>query len=459
VSGASAWSTVVAWRWSVLTVIVLTGLLATVTRIGSDWDWVVAMGDHIRRTRSVPDHVPFAAAPTQGWHDVPVLGQLVASVLHQAGTTGVVIAHLALVVLSWCILLVGTRREGGRDAGSAVLLALVVLGSLTSWGLVRLQTYSLPLFAVLLVLVVRQSRRPDRAVWLAPPLVVLWGNLHGAVLLGVCVLGAYLLLGRLRARPQETVAVGVASLVALLVTPQGLDTVAYYVSVFDNAAADRGEGLWAAPDLGQPFDVVMLLVAALMTGLVLRHRRQAWEYVAVIGLVVATLDSARHGIWLLCLLLALAGRRPADAAPEGPVVSARAPLALTAVAVAAVAVPLVLARGDAMAGADPSVVAAVAERAGDAVVLAPAPLVESLAVAGVTVWAGNPLDAFDRPVQEAYLDFLAGRAGMRLAIDASDVVVTEDGTVEAERVEAVLAAAGAFRATSCGEGWTCHVRR
>lgn len=443
------------WRWSLVAVAGCVALVAPFARIGSDWDWLVAVGDVIRRTGSVPDHVPFAAAPSEGWHDVPVLGQLIASVLNEAGATGVVMAHLVLVVLTWCLLLVQARRQGAGDAATAMMLVLVVLGSLTSWALVRLQTYSLPLFAGMLVLVVRQSRHPDRGIWLAPLLVLLWGNLHGAALLGVCVLGAYLLLDRLRLRPRETVAVGLASLLALLVTPQGVDTVTYYAEVFGNAAADRGEGLWARPDVTQPFDVLLLLAAAVMTGLVLQRRRQVWEYVAVGGLVLATASSARHGVWLLCLLFVLAARRPEAVRPAVP----RAPMLVLVSLTAVIAVPLVLVRGDAVASADPAVVEAVAQEAGDAVVLAPAPLVESLAVAGVTIWAGNPLDAFDRPVQEAYLDFLAGRSGMGEAIDGSGVVVTHDDTDHARAVQAELAAAGDFIATPCGAGWTCHVRQ
>lgn len=443
--------------WPLAVVVVCTWLLAGVARVGSDWDWVVAMGDVVRRTGSVPDHVPFATAPSEGWHNVPVLGQVVASVLHETGAPGVVLAHLSLVVLAWMLLVLGARRQGAGDVSTSVVLVAVVLGALPSWGLVRLQTYSFPLFAVLLLLVVEQARRPDRKIWLAPVLVAVWGNLHGAVLLGVCVLGAYLLLHRLRQRPAETIAVGIASLAALLVTPQGLDTVTYYVEVFDNVAAARGEGLWARPDLGSPFDVVMLVCAGLLTGLVLRRRRRVWEYVAVAGLVVATADSARHGVWLLCLLFVLAAQ-PSEGEVRRARTSARAPLVAAGLA-AAVAVPLVLLRGDGVAGVDPAVVRAVASQAGDGVVLAPSPLVESLAVSGVTVWAGNPLDAFEPHVQEAYLDFLAGRPGLRHAVAASDVVVTRDGTPHAATVAGALATTGGFGATPCGAGWTCHVRR
>ena len=170
---------------------------------------------------------------------------------------------------------------------------------MTALVIVRAQTYSLAMFAVLVALVMSQARRPDRRIWWVVPVVVLWANMHGAVLLGVCVLGAYLLFDRLRIRPWENVAVGSASLLAVCVTPQLWKTPNYYISVFNNVSAQRGEGLWARPSLSSPFDVLMLLVGAVMLVAVWRRRRGVWEYVALIGLCLATASAARHGVWLL----------------------------------------------------------------------------------------------------------------------------------------------------------------
>lgn len=443
------------WKWSVLSLTAVTALLASVSRIASDWGWVVALGDHIRRTGTVPDHVPFASAPSDGWHNVPVLGEVVASWTAQGGPGLVVLAHLTLVVLSLLILLAGARRLGGEDRRAALLLGVLVLGALPSWSLVRLQSYSLPLFAAMVVLVVTQSRRSSRWIWSAPLLVLVWGNLHGGVLLGVCVLGAYLAFDRLRQRPAETVAVGVASLAAVLCTPQGLDTVGYYVGVLDNAAADRGEGLWGRLDPGDLFDVLMTLALVVLGVAALRHRRPAWEYVGVLGLGIATAGAARNGVWLLCLLFLLATASLHPVRHEPRRAGSRAGVLVAAALAVAVAAPVVVVRGDTLAGSDARVVAAVVKEADGRVVLAPAPLVESLAVAGARIWAGNPLDAFDIRDQEAYLDFLAGRPGMIRAVEGSELVVTRDGTAAGRAMEQMTD----FRPTSCSPGWTCYTAR
>lgn len=433
-------------------------LLAGFARVGADWDWMVALGDHVRATRSVPDFVPFAAADTSGWHNVPVLAELLTSLLHDGGDRLAVPVHLGLVALTLSVLATAARGRGASDGWVAVVMGAVVLGALPTLGIVRAQTYSLALFALLLALVVSQAARPDRRIWWAVPLVAVWANLHGAALLGVCVLGAYLLLGRLRSRPAESVAVGVTSLLALCLTPQLWKTPLYYLSVFDNVSAQRGEGLWARPSLGAPLDVLMLVVAALLLVAVLRVRRPWWEYAAVIGLCVATASAARHGVWLLFVLAVLgaARREPGEDPSRKPSWQggSRSAVALAGIGMV-VAGPLVWTRGDSVLGAPPEVVARVATVAGDDVVLAPAPLSESLAAAGVRLWAGNPLDAFTHEDQAAYLDFLDGTSGARAAIDQADVVVARASSLQASRV----AGDPAFASQPCGDDWLCFVRR
>ena len=96
---------------------------------------------------------------------------------------------------------------------------------------------------------VRQARRPDRGIWWAVPLVAVWGNLHGAVLLGVCVLGAYLVVDRLRQRPVESIAVG-AAYPGRCARRRSCGGPRSTTRVFDNVSAQRAEGLWARPALG-----------------------------------------------------------------------------------------------------------------------------------------------------------------------------------------------------------------
>ncbi len=434
-------------------------LLCLLITIGADLFWLVALGDDIRAHQRIPDGVPFAAAASDGWPPVLLVAQYALSLVHEAGLAGVLIWHYVLVLLSLVVVAVDARRRGASDLATAWILVALLLGGLATVGVVRLQTFSLLPFAALLLLLRGQHRQPDRLIWLAPLLIIVWGNLHGAVLMGVCLVGAYLLFSRLRSRPLETVVVGASCLVALLVTPATWRTIGYYLGVLDNEAARQGEGLWASPSLGNPFDVLMLVSALVLGVAALRRRLPLWEYVAVAGLSVATVMAARHGIWVLIFLAVPAARGltrrddRVDILDEGP---RRVPLGLllTLALVLCAGAGYLGYRAQSVSAHDQRLASEVSRLVPGGVVLAPEPVVESLAVHGVRVWLGNPLDAFTREDQRAYLDFMAGRAGMERAVAASDAVLVRSDAEAAE----VMASMETFTASEIAEGWLLYLR-
>jgi hypothetical protein len=78
---------------------------------------------------------------------------------------------------------------------------------------------------------------------------------------------------------------------------------------------------------------------------------------------------------------------------------------------------------------NPELVSAVKAVAQERVVLADEPVVESLAAEGVRIWMSNPIDAFDRADQAAYLDFVSGSptGNSQALLNAAEVVVVRTG--------------------------------
>ena len=415
---------------------------------GADTMWMVAIGDRIAATGSLPTGVPFAAADTSSWPNVPVLGELILYWAYSATAAGLAFALLVLTVVTLVTLAHQALEMGAHSAATAFSLALVAIGMLPTFGVIRAQMLSLVPFALLIVLLRSESRAPSRRIWLVVPLIAVWGNLHGGVLVGVALTGCYLAFSRLRATPVTALLVGLASLTSVWVNPALLRTGHYYLGVLSNEAARRGTELWARPDLGSVFDVLMLL-AAVVLGLaaVIRGRLQGWELVAVIGMAVATATSARHGMWLLLFLLGPGAlglthlvrrndsRGRAPLSPHSAEDSERSRSGRTSrivvraftLGLTAVAVVTVLGRSSVLQG-PVETVNAIKTLAGGQIVLAPEPLAEDLAAAGVTVWASNPIDAFRPEDQAAYLDVWLGRDGGRRAIQDSDVVVAQPGS-------------------------------
>lgn len=440
-------------RWTVAAVVLIDAFLAYFVTVGADCLWLVALGDDIRARGSIPSGVPFAAADTTTWHNVPVLAELTLSLVHELGIPGLAILQVLASATALVVVALDARAEGGSDLRTAGVLALFAVGGLTGLAVVRLQLFSLVAFAILFWFLRSQHRRPTPAIWWLPLIVALWTNLHGAVLLGVAVAGAYLLFSRLRRRTIETVLVGSCTLLALLATPAGVRTASYYAGVLGNEAARQGAGLWARVDLTEPFDIALIAAAAVLTGFAVRRGLPAWEWVVLAGLVLATIGAARNGLWLVMWAT------PPAAAPAR---MAKAPLrsgadgwrlaGLSLSVAAAAAVSVLLWRGAAALDPDAADARAIAEDAGDRVVLAPEPLAEALAVDGARLWVLNPIDAFSPADQRAYLAFLDGDPSA--ALPHADVVVAEEGSTTATRI----ARAPGFVLLHTEGRWTVFVR-
>ncbi|WP_156023322.1 hypothetical protein [Terracoccus sp. 273MFTsu3.1] len=393
------------------------------------------MGDTIRADHRIPQGVPFAAAPSDQWVNTTALGQVLFSVLHLGGSVGIVAAQVVAVALTLSILVSSAQRRGARVFGVVSVLVLVLVGGAAPLLIARAQLLSLVPFAALLVLLRREHDHPSQLIWVAVPLMALWGNLHGAVLVGVAVLGCYLVFSRLRSDPWTAVGVGLASLAATCLNPGLLRAPHYYLGVFGGAATNDDSGMWSRLSLTSPFDLLLLVASICLAYMTFRRRQPVWEYAAALGLGMASVVAARHGVWLLlflCVPAALALRLPPGPAPASSARASRlVPLAISAACVIVVG-GLLAVRAPTFRDAD-TVATRLADATRGQVVLVAEPLAESMAAAGATVWVSNPLDAFDHADQTAYLAFMDGdaTAGAR-ALTQADVVVAQPGTPPAQ---------------------------
>jgi hypothetical protein len=407
-----------------------TALVAVAGTIGADSRWLSALGRVIIDRGHIPDGVPYASAPSAGWHNVPVLAELI---LHwstsAAGDRGLLAAQVVAVALGLAVLALTLRREGADDLAAALVLLVVVVGALPTLVIVRSQLFSLLLFPVLIALLRAEARAPSARIWLLPLLFVLWSNLHGAVLVGFAVSAAYLVLARARRQPLVAAGALVASALAVSVTPALEHTADYYLGVLRNDAARRGIGLWAPLSFHSGFDLLLLAAALVLLVLALRARPALWELVALAALAVLTVRTARSGVWLLFFAAAPAARslrlEPGRTSP----------LAGPALLVAAALAGFGLVRGPSAKDAGEPLLHTALARAAGTPILAEALPAEQVALAGGRVWMSNPLDAFPLHDQRVYLDWLEGRPGGGDALrHAPRVVIAIRGSAAAKRL-------------------------
>jgi hypothetical protein len=447
-------------------VALIVAFVAVLTRIGSDSQWLAALGHLIVTQHYVPAGVPFAAAPTGHWPNALVLAELVLGAFqHAFGDRGLMLAQLLAVGASMTLLARDARAGGAGSRGASAALVVAAVGALPSLAIVRVQLFSLVLFPTVVALLRSEARRPSARVWLLLPLLALWSNLHGAALLGLAVAFAYLLFVRLRQQPLTAIGVAVAAPFALCLTPALAGTVAYYHGLVSNVAAERGQGMWGPLSLSAPFDLLLIAAAIVLAARVWRARAPRWEWVVVAGLSIATIQASRNGVWLLFFLAPSAARAIAPARAWKGLVPAAARSwrgLVPAVAIAAaVLIAFTLVRGPNAQGASKPLLAQALALADGSPVLADGVIDEQVALAGGRIWVGNPIDAFTRSEQAAYLDWLAGApSGREALVPGVRVVLAARGTATQTLMQDTpgFALVGGDRATAIYERVHTSVR-
>jgi hypothetical protein len=311
--------------------------------------------------------------------------------------------------------------EGAKEEATASAVLIAAVGSLGSLAVVRVQLFSLALFPLLIALLRSEARSPSRRIWLVLPLVALWSNLHGSVLVGIGITFLYLALVRSRTQPTVAIAVGCGALVALCATPAALRTPDYYYGVLTNEAAQHGQGLWAPLSFSSPLDIAFIIAAIALLVRLRRRALPAWELVATLGLLLLTLQAARSGVWLLLFLVA-----PAAKGFKSRAVWHRFLPGLATVGLVLLITGLV--RGPLPSGASPEIVSRAVSLAHGTPVLAEDLLAEQVVLAGGRVWVSNPIDAFPKRVQTAFLDWADGRASALALGPQIQVVLTSRGS-------------------------------
>ena len=399
------------------------GACALLGTIGADARWLAALGRTILTQGSIPSGIPYAASPSVDWVNVPVLGELVFHALQAVGgDRGLLLAQLVATTAALTLLALGMRAFGAPDAASALALMLVFFAAAPSFIIVRAQLFSLVLFCAALLLLRAEARAPSRRVWLLVPLIAIWANLHGAVLVVLAIAAAYLMLDRLRREPVVALSVLAACCAALFITPAFAKSGSYYLGVLNSVAAERGEGMWAPLSLHRPFDVLFILLAIPLLVFGYRSGLRIWEFVCVAAFAAMTLQAGRNSIWLLCFIAAPAAHGLGKRFLRDFRVSLR-PLVLGAVVPAAFLVIGVL-QTPHQNGAGERVRGEASRLAAGKPILADGIDAEQLALDGRQVWIANPLDAFSRRDQRRYLDWLdASPAGDALLHEAGAILV------------------------------------
>jgi hypothetical protein len=284
------------------------------------------------------------------WVDQQWLGQLFLYRVASAGNLRLVmLVHVGLLAGAMAAALVAARWRGGT-ARSVGLIAAPALVVILMSAQMRAQSLAYPLFVAVAWLLVADARAPSRRALLVLPVLVLWANIHGSVVLGAALTslaGVLLVVRALRKRAdpsrellQRGAVLAVAPCLCIFASPYGSALFQYYGSTAFNSSFGRVVSEWqhSWPSL---ITLPFYVLAAVCAWLFLRNRSAigTFEQLALLLLFLMGMAALRNMVWfsffaLIVLPLPLARRLGDVRGKESRTVKT----ALAAAAIAAVSV-------------------------------------------------------------------------------------------------------------------------
>jgi hypothetical protein len=281
--------------------------------VADSWMTLVAGREIVEH--GLPHHETLTViAAGREWIDQQWLAQLIwYGIERLGGLPAVAIVDVLLVVAAVASAMAAARQLGASARATFFVSAACLFTAPWTWQ-IRAQALALPLFVWTLWLAADHVRRPSRRVLWALPILLLWANVHGSVLLGAGVVALAAVWVAVRERRPVGLLVAVAAVVCALVTPYGFDIFRYYhLLIIDPPFGDAiVEWQRSTPSgLTAVFFVVLVASSVLVAW---QRRRLTWFEIAVLILLAAQALDAVRGIGWFALAVAMFVPNAADGA-------------------------------------------------------------------------------------------------------------------------------------------------
>jgi hypothetical protein len=298
----------------------------------ADTGYHIRAGEYILDTFSVPKSDIFShLSPPIPWTAHEWLSEAVMAIVHRlSGLTGVVLFFSFFIALTYSLLFRAVRAQGGNLIVALVLVLLAVTSSQMHW-LARPHVFSLLITLVWCHVLNIYQYRDRNCLYLLPPLMLLWVNLHGGFVMGFVLLGVYLAANLAWAvsleggeRKMASKKAGYLALTALaavlasLVNPYGHHILLFPLKLTSNKFLMDHVHEFLSPNFHEPLPFKYLLLAAIALLALSRKGLDLIEFILVMMLTYMSLYSVRY-VLLFALILtpvlaghaeALLGRYP-----------------------------------------------------------------------------------------------------------------------------------------------------
>lgn len=243
------------------------------------------------------------------WIDQQWLAQIALYGLWRLGGVKLVLfVHAALATSG----IVGAGLLGRRLGGTARSVTWVAIPAIVAYypvaSVMRPQSFAFPLFVATLWLLLTDARQPSRRVFLTLPLLALWANLHGSVLLGAGLvsLAGIVAMGQQRRPSGRGMALLLAPWACVLVSPYALHLPEYYDKILSGGDFKQFVTEWAPTTLSPTTAPVYLLV---LGGLWLLGRTYRGlpllDQLAFVAVAITSFQAIRNIAWIALVAVAV----------------------------------------------------------------------------------------------------------------------------------------------------------
>jgi hypothetical protein len=303
-------------------VVVAKGLAGLLEQDG----WLALVSGREISSHGLPstDHLTMWSAGAR-WVDQQWLGHLgIYGLDALGGLRLLLISHAVLVVFTFALAIVSARRLGASPRATALVAIVAFLPIISTISELRTQLPGSTLFVLTMWLLIVESRKPTRLVYLTFPLLVIWANVHGSVVFGagLTMLAGFVFAWEQFRRPAErryprwwgrSLALVAGPIVCTFISPYGLSLLGYYHRTLLNGSFGKFVTEWRPTTLTAG-NVPVFVIACGGLWLLGRagNRVSLFERLAFALAVVGALLAVRNVGWLgLSALLVLP--RVADA--------------------------------------------------------------------------------------------------------------------------------------------------
>ena len=234
-----------------------------------DTGWIVKTGEYILQHFSIPTRDIFTwTNASQPFVAYQWLFEVFCALLFTAGGIWLVgaICYLLTGLLYLFLLPAIWQRFKLPLFLSYASLSLV----LTPWWFnARPQLASYYLILIFIAILEKNRRSPSKLIWILPPAMILWANLHSFWSVGLLILSVYTIIAALKKREQFPLMIGVClmTFASILVNPYGWGLPRHIISFADN---EQWMGVWEvlpsyiSPDFKYFFAYLVIMWMALV---------------------------------------------------------------------------------------------------------------------------------------------------------------------------------------------------